>query len=90
MVKISAIFLLNTYIEGFVMNFASISYINLVHLYIELFRERLSEKLHVTIPKSIVGGFECTVCQRNLKEWHGRPTSRNSRRYLVISSWVVN
>ena len=50
------------------MDFASISYINFVHLYIELFPERLSEKLHMTIPKSIVGGFECTVCQRNLKE----------------------
>ena len=29
--------------------------------------------MHVTIPKGIVGGFECTVLQRNLKEWHGRP-----------------
>ena len=37
---------------------------------IQLFRERLSEKMHATIPKGIVGGFECTVLQRNLKEWY--------------------
>ena len=36
---------------------------------IQLFRERLSEKVHSTIPKGIVGGFDCTVLQRNLKEW---------------------
>ena len=35
---------------------------------IQLFRERLSEKVHATIPKGIVGGFEFTVFQRNLKE----------------------
>ena len=40
---------------------------------IQLFRERLSEKVHATIPKGIVGGFEFTVLQRNLKEWHERP-----------------
>ena len=39
----------------------------------QLFRERLSEKVHVTIPKGIVGGFEFVVLQRNLKEWHKRP-----------------
>ena len=27
-------------------------------LYYQLFRERLSEKVHATIPKGIVGGFE--------------------------------
>ena len=37
---------------------------------IQLFRERLSEKEHATIPKGIVGGFVCPVLQRNLKEWH--------------------
>ena len=42
-------------------------------LYIQLFRERLSEKVHATIPKGIVGGFEFTLLQRNLKEWHERP-----------------
>ena len=31
-------------------------------------RKRLSEKVHQTIPKGIVGGFEFTVLQRNLKE----------------------
>ena len=35
---------------------------------IQLFRERLSEKVHATIPKGIVGGFGFTVLQRNLKE----------------------
>ena len=40
--------------------------------YIQLLRERLSEKVHATIPKSIVGSFEFTVLQRNLKEWHER------------------
>ena len=42
-------------------------------LYIQLFRERLSEKVHATIPKGIVGGFEYTILQRNLKEWHEKP-----------------
>ena len=36
---------------------------------IQLFRESLSEKVHATIPKGIVGGFKFTVLQRNLKEW---------------------
>ena len=40
---------------------------------IQLFWERLSEKVHATIPKGIVGGFEFAVLQRNLKEWHERP-----------------
>ena len=40
---------------------------------IQLFRERLSEKVHAAIPKGIVGGFKFTVLQRNLKEWHERP-----------------
>ena len=35
---------------------------------IQLFRGRLSEKVHVTISKGIVGGFEFSVFQRNLKE----------------------
>ena len=42
-----------------------------IHISIQLFRERLSEKMHATNPKGIVGGFECSVLQRNLKEWHG-------------------
>ena len=40
---------------------------------IQLFRERLSEKVHATIPKGIVGGIVSPVLQRNLKEWHERP-----------------
>ena len=39
-----------------------------VDIYIQLFRERLSEKAHATIPKGIVGGFVCPVLQRILKE----------------------
>ena len=37
---------------------------------IQLFRERLSEKVHATILKGILGGFEFTgtVLQRRLKE----------------------
>ena len=30
-------------------------------------------KVHTTIPKGIMGGFEFTVLQRNLTEWHKRP-----------------
>ena len=36
---------------------------------IQLFQESLSGKVHATIPKGIVGGFEFNVLQRNLKEW---------------------
>ena len=41
-----------------------------VHLFtnIQLFRERLSEKVHAPIPKGIVASFEFTVLQRSLKE----------------------
>ena len=31
---------------------------------IQLFRDRLSEKMHIPISKGIVGGFEFTVLQR--------------------------
>ena len=44
-----------------------------MHQHIQLFRERLSGKVHATMPKGIVGGFEFAVLQRNLKEWHKRP-----------------
>ena len=44
-----------------------------VSVRLQLSRERLSEKVHATIPKGIVGGFEFTVFQRSLKEWHERP-----------------
>ena len=43
---------------------------------IQLFRERLSEKVHATIPKGIVGGFEFTVLQRKLEKWHERSWTR--------------
>ena len=33
----------------------------------------MSKKVHATVPKGIVGGFEFLVLQRNLKEWHKRP-----------------
>ena len=39
-----------------------------VSVRLQLFRERLSEKVHATIPKGIVGSFEITVFQRSLKE----------------------
>ena len=47
--------------------------ISMVDKSIQLFQERLSEKVHATIPKGIVGGVEFIVLQRNLKEWHERP-----------------
>ena len=31
------------------------------------------QEVHATIPKGAVGGFEFTVLQINLKEWHERP-----------------
>ena len=40
---------------------------------IQLFRERLSEEVHATIAKCIVGDFEFNVLQRSLKVWYGRP-----------------
>ena len=40
---------------------------------IQLFQERLLEKVHATIPKGIVSDFELTVFQRNFKEWQERP-----------------
>ena len=41
--------------------------------HIQLFRERLSDKVNATNPKGIVGGLEFTVFQRNLKEWQEMP-----------------
>ena len=40
-----------------------------IYIYIQLFREKLSEKVQATILKGIVGDFKFTVPQRNLKEW---------------------
>ena len=39
--------------------------------YIQLFRERLSEKVHATMLKGIVGGVEFTVLHRNGTRDHG-------------------
>ena len=36
------------------------------------FSRKVVEKVRSTIPKGIVGGFEFTALQRNLKEWHER------------------
>ena len=41
-------------------------------MYIQLFQERLLQKVHATIPKGIVDGFEFTVLRRKVKEWHER------------------
>ena len=41
--------------------------------FIQLFRARLSDKVHATNPKGIVGGFEFAVFQRNFKEWQEKP-----------------
>ena len=35
--------------------------------FIQLFRERLSGKVHVTIPKGIVGGFKFTVFSKKFQ-----------------------
>ena len=43
-----------------------------MHACIQLFRESMSEKVLATILKGIVGGFEFTVVQRNLKKRHER------------------
>ena len=40
----------------------------ILYFCIQLFGERLSKKVHTTIPKGIVGGFEFLVLQRKLKE----------------------
>ena len=42
-------------------------------LFTVISRNVVGKKVHVTIPKGIVGGFEFTVFQRNLKEWQERP-----------------
>ena len=43
------------------------SLIRLSYRCLQLFRKRLSEKVHATIPKGIVGGFEITVLLRNFE-----------------------
>ena len=46
----------------------AVCHLGIIVISIQLFRERLSEKVHATIPKGIVSGYEFTVFQRNLKE----------------------
>ena len=53
----------------------NITCFNLLHQCIQLFRDRLTEKVHATIPKGIVDGFEFDVPQRNLKELHQKPST---------------
>ena len=43
-------------------------FMNKLDDHLQLFRERLSGKVHATILKGIVGGFEFSFFQRNLKE----------------------
>ena len=53
---------------------------------IQLFRERLLEKVHATIPKGIVGGFEFTVLQKNRPfALRGNVTSLG---YMVLPSKI--
>ena len=47
---------------------------------IQLFQERLSEKVHATMLKGIVGSTEWPVLQWNLKEWHES---------IDVSLWVL-
>ena len=42
-------------------------------LFTAISRNIVGKNVHATIPKGIVGGFEFTVFQRNLKEWQERP-----------------
>ena len=39
--------------------------------YIQLFRERLSDKVHATTPKGIVGGFKFTFFQKKIDRMAG-------------------
>ena len=45
-----------------------LKFMNKLDDHLQLFRERLSGKVHATILKGIVGGFEFPFFQRNLKE----------------------
>ena len=60
-------------------------------IFIQLYFEKcFRKKVHATIPKGIVGVFEFTVLQRNLKEWHERPWTyvleeRNKSRFNSYS-----
>ena len=53
--------------------------------WIQLFREWLSDKVHATTPKCIVGGLEFTVFQTNLKEWQERPRTYVCECYRTVT-----
>ena len=61
---------------------------------IQLFRERLSGKVHLTILKGIVGGFEFSCFKRHLKELARKAmrvlkeSNRSSLRQLQSSGTV--
>ena len=44
----------------------------LTYWYTAISRKVVGKKGQATIPKGIVGSFEFTVLQSNLKEWHDR------------------
>ena len=52
-----------------VYGFVDVRFDILVYSY---FEKGCRKKGHATIPKGIVGSFEFTVLQSNLKEWHDR------------------
>ena len=41
--------------------------------YTASFEKGCRKKMHATIQKGIVGGFDCTVFQSNLNKWYERP-----------------
>ena len=55
-------------------------------LWIQLFRERLSSKVHATIPQSIVDGFEFTACSP--KKFQRRAGKGMDERLQVLTKSV--
>ena len=56
---------------------------------IQLFQERLSEKVHATIPKGIVVDFEFTVFQRNFKDLTATVSGKVHRSYPILPMGIV-
>ena len=52
---------------------------------IQLFRERLSEKVPAIMRNVLWVAFEFTVLQRNLKEWHERPWTYVCECYMIAT-----
>ena len=63
------------------------STISLPHVFLQLFRERLSNKVHSTTPKGIVGGFEFTVFQRNKSRFDSYSVRNCVLTILHITFW---